>query len=297
MTPIRRGLRRGSSRAEGKKRLRDEMEEENTPPSSKRLKPETESTPPEPEVTVQAASYALEVLSCTNGTRIYSLGMMFKDDKFTLWYYDASGLVKTTDNLSIITGFEDFAAVFVALASCDASRWGALPVLCPPEEKPYPQHFPPANLSGYTVDIRHPGDSERKVKITLGDCVFCQYALVGRRTFVYEATSPHDSLKNEVFIVKFSQQIKTRRSEQDLLKIAVAAGVKNLPTLYFADDLWSLSDGPRSIFHPDLQPYDDRVLRVIVCQKYVPLHVVLLEHPEYLETMVTQLLQCKFLSI
>lgn len=279
---------------DGRKRRRDETEEQSTPVLSKKPKDGPEGTPSGSEVVAPNATCPLELLSYASEAHLYSIGLIFRDDKLTLWYQDASGLVKTTGVVSIITDFEEFTIALIALAYCDASRWGVSPVFRLPEKTSYSQVLRPLNSARYIVNLRYPGD-ENKVKIILHKRVCSRDYLVGRRTFVYEATSRHNILKDEVFVVKFSQQVKTRRSEQDLLKTAVAAGVKNVPKLYFADDIWSLSDGPRNIFHPDHVPYDDRVFRAIAFQKYVPLQVVLREHPEYLEIMITQLLRCGFI--
>lgn len=244
-------------------------EEANVSTSSKRLDSGTsKSKGPEPELTVQAASYALEMLSCTNGTRVYSVGLIFRDDRLSLWYYDASGLVKSTEELSLIEDFEKVAAVLVALASCDATGWGAMPVLKPPPRK---------------------------------SSLFCQYALVGRRTFVYSAETTTKSLKKtlgKVFIVKSSQQVESRTPENETIALATAAGVRHLPKTHFSSDLWQLRDGPRRIFHGEESCdhlHDNRILRVLVCKKYTPLQVVLLKHPEYLPQMICEMLDCKYL--
>lgn len=278
-------------------------EEANISTSSKRLDSGTrKSKGPEPEVTVQAASYALEVLSCTNGTRVYSVGLIFRDDRLSLWYYDASGLVKSTEELSLIEDFEKVAAVLVALASCDATGWGAMPVLKPPPRKSFPENFPSTDLSGFTFEIATPPhEGGCTARIRLKDAIFCQYALVGRRTFVYSAETTTKSLKKtlgKVFVVKFSQQVESRTPENEIIAIVTAAGVRHLPKTYFSSDLWQLRDGPRRIFHGEDncdQLYDNRILRVLVCKKYTPLQVVLLKHPEYLPQMICEMLDCKYL--
>lgn len=277
-----------------------EEEEVNLPASSKRLNSGSNGgSAAGPEVTVQAASYALEVLSCTNGTRIYSLGLVFRDDRLSLWYYDASGLVRSTEELSLVEDFEKVSAALVGLACSDAEKWGAMPVLRPPRQKAFPKNFPASDLSGFTFDVQLPGDGE-SAEIRLRESIFCQYALVGRRTFVYAATITDKHLQDrlgKVFVVKFSQQVESRVSEHHIINIARDAGVKNIPEVFFSNDLWELKDGPRKVFHPQGdRPYDNRILRALVCKKYTPLQVVLLEHPEYLPQMVEEMLDCEFVA-
>ncbi|THG96928.1 hypothetical protein EW026_g4994, partial [Hermanssonia centrifuga] len=99
---------------------------------------------------VQAGGYALEVASCTYGTRLFCLGTVMEDDKLSLWYYDAVGIVRTQETISIIHDFETFAAVQVGFACCEPSQWGALPpIIKPPPSAAYPESFPPQSLRGY----------------------------------------------------------------------------------------------------------------------------------------------------
>ena len=259
----------------------------------------------------QAASYALEVLSSTNGTRLHSIGSMLKKDRLSFWYYDASGIVKTDEkqSLSLVDQFEEVAAALVAIACCDATRLGAMQGVAPPKELKYPTSFPPSNLTGYTIKMPFP--HQRRVRqpqmvVTLDTPLFCQYALVGRHTIVYNATTsaPVGRKKGKAVILKLSQQAKGRKPEQEFLTAAIDAGVDHLPELHSARDLGTLSDGIRGIFlkkdmdHSDV--FEDRILRAIVYTQYVPLEQLLetsSKAPEYIKLMVDQMLDCEYTPI
>ena len=281
------------------------------------------------DVKYQAASYALEILSSTRGTRLYSLGMIFMDDGFTLWYYDSSGIVRTEEELSFIDDFETFAAIVIALGRGDPYQWGALPsVFRPPEGKEHPAEFPPQSLKGYLLDVtadnqvalkdsegQSPditednqgtpkdleGDSldimkdQQNIRLTLDNLLFAQYSIVGRRTFVYEVTPDNAAaFGGRKVVAKFPQRVATRTSEAVLLKKATNAGVAHLPELHLAKDLWKLSDGFRQIFFPGKQDvYEDRILRMIVFTQYSPLETLFSKTSEHLPTMVDQMLDCK----
>ncbi|PSR88530.1 hypothetical protein PHLCEN_2v5135, partial [Hermanssonia centrifuga] len=190
---------------------------------------------------VQAGGYALEVMSCSYGTRLFCLGNITKDDKMSMWYYDASGYIRTRETLSIFEDFEKVAAVLVAFASCTPSQFGAMPsIIKPPSSAPYPRSFPPASLQSHTLTMNHPETSEN-IHVTLEDPIFAQYVLVGRRTFLYGIrTSP--PIQRKKLIIKFSYQICGRHPEQELVKKAHLAGVEHLPEIHLWEDLWQMSD-------------------------------------------------------
>jgi hypothetical protein len=281
-----------------KKRLREEMDDNDDDSLLSSKRQNTGSSPVETgdtnDVRYQAGSYALEVLSSTRGTRIHSLGMTVIDDRITLWYYDASGIVRSEPSLSLVNDFEEVAAIFVGLASCDVDKWGALPsVFQVPEGASYPESFPPLDLQGYSL-VPRTKYSGAQVKLTLSKLVFSQYAIVGRRTFVYEAVTDSKLFHGKDVIVKFSQQVCTRKSEAFLLDVARKADVDHLPELHLSEDLWRLSDGIREAFYPDMKDaYEDRVLRMLVYTKYQPLEVLFSKSAEHLPTMVDQMLDCK----
>ncbi len=245
------------------------------------------------DATVQAGGYALEVASCTYGTRLFCLGTVMEDDKISLWYYDAVGIVRTQETLSIIHDFETFAAVHIGYACCEPSQWGALPpVIRPPPSPAYPETFPPQSLRGYTFDTSVQSTGE-KVKITLEDPIFSQYSLVGRRTFLYAIKTKSKTLKKPL-IAKFSYQVTTRRPEQDFVKIAREAGAGHLPEVHMWEDLWKMSDSVRAAFHEKSDEYEDRVLRALVYTQYFPLKELFSNSGDLIPDMVNQMLDCEF---
>ncbi len=241
---------------------------------------------------VQAGGYALEVASCTYGTRLFCLGTVMEDDKLSLWYYDAVGIVRTQETISIIHDFETFAAVQVGFACCEPSQWGALPpIIKPPPSAAYPESFPPQSLRGYMfgASIRSTGE---KVTITLGDPIFSQYSLVGRRTFLYAIKTKSKTLRKPL-IAKFSYQVTTRMPEQEFVEIAREAGAGHLPEVHMWEDLWKMSDGVRAAFHEKSDEYEDRVLRALVYTQYFPLKELFSKSCDLIPEMVDQMLDCE----
>ncbi|THG94234.1 hypothetical protein EW026_g7196 [Hermanssonia centrifuga] len=243
---------------------------------------------------LQAGGYALEIASCTYGTRLFSTGVVLEDDRTSLWYYDAAGVVRTQETLSLFGDFEKVAAILVAFACCEPSQWGSLPpsIVTPPSSAPYPKHFPPKNLKGHTLEMRLPITKE-KVLITLGKPIFTQYNLVGRRTFLYEIKTDSKTLTKPM-VAKFSYQVTTRKAEQKLLRRAKKAGVKHLPEVHMWKDFWKLSEGARAIFHEHDKDdqYEDRVFRGLVYTQYFPLKELFSKSCELIPRMVDQMLDC-----
>ncbi|KAI0681901.1 hypothetical protein BC835DRAFT_1402459 [Cytidiella melzeri] len=181
------------------------------------------------------------MLGSTRGTRMHNLGVIFRDELISLWYFDASGIVRTCpdagvnrEKLSLITNFERVAAIFVALAYCDAEQSGAVPAhaITPPTTKPHPSAFPIRCLKEHTIDLSTDEDKDKNVPfiVTLGKHVYSQYALVGRRTTVYEGTTSADSGRR--VIVKVSQQYIKRTSEFDIVEHARKLGIEHVPVCH-----------------------------------------------------------------
>jgi hypothetical protein len=151
--------------------------------------------------------------------------------------------------------------------------------------------FPASNLTGYTVkfpSLEENSDNHPYV-VTLGEHIYTQYALVGRRTTVYHGTANQGTRKKVV--VKMSQQYSTRTSEVELIKIAQEKGADHIPDVLQCGDLWRMSnsDGIRQAFGT---PYDDRIYRCIVMPYYTPLSQKLAQDPDSLKTMARQLIFC-----
>ncbi len=241
---------------------------------------------------LQAGGYALEVAACTYGTRLFCLGEVIEDDKVSLWYYDAAGIVRTRETISIIHDFEKYAAIVVAFGCCDPFQFGALPpVIRPPLSSPYPENFPHRTLKGYSLEMLMPETNER-VTLTLQDNIFTQYSLVGRRTFLYAIKTNSKTLKKPL-IAKFSYQVTAWRAEQELVEIARKAGVEHLPEVHLWGDLWDMSEGVRAAFHIKSEDYEDRVLRGLVYSKYRPLKELFSESCNLLPDMIDQMVDCE----
>jgi hypothetical protein len=228
-----------------------------------------------------------------------------------------------TKSLSLINDFEHVAGIFIALAYCDEEQFGAIPksILARPSN----YNFPASDLSGHTVDFSseiekssvpsshsYPCDSSFSTSstfdsdsvshssshsssdgppfvVTLGEHIYTQYTLIGRRTTVYHGTSTRTGCENVV--VKMSQQYRTRASEADFIAMAHNKGIHNIPEVLHSKDLWRMSDDG-TIRRAFGVPYDDRVLRCIVMPYYKPLAVKLAEDPDSLKTMARQMIAC-----
>ncbi|KAJ3559899.1 hypothetical protein NM688_g53 [Phlebia brevispora] len=245
------------------------------------------------DMSIQVASYALELLSCTYGTRSHCLSMSIKDDKLFLWYHDASGIIYTEDHISMIDNFELFAALVVGFACCTPEQFGVLPPSVVQPHFPYPRNFPPPNLDESTLtitDARTKGD----VVVTFDEYLFSQYMLVGKRTFLYTIeTEP--VLSKQKLIMKLSYQVTTRKEEHRLVDIAKKAGVPHLPEIHLWGDIWKLSDGAREAFLTNSDgraTYEDRVLRAIVYTRYSSIKPLFSENCLLIPVMVDQMLDC-----
>ncbi|KAJ3531015.1 hypothetical protein NM688_g7634 [Phlebia brevispora] len=244
------------------------------------------------EAAIQSGSYALELLSCTYGTRAHCFSFVLKDDKMTLWFYDASGVVYTKECISLVSDFEVFAAVIVAFACCTPEQFGSMPLSIMKSTGPA-RHIPPENLTKYKLTMTHPLQN-KKVTVTLDKSLFTQYTLTGRRSFLYTIkTTPTVSSKD--MIVKFSYQVCTRKAEQDLVAIARKAGVKHLPRIHMWGELWKLSDGIRKVFYRKSKgtaKYEDRTLRAIVYTQYASIKDLFSRSCELIPVMVDQMIDC-----
>ncbi|KAJ3556845.1 hypothetical protein NM688_g1796 [Phlebia brevispora] len=244
------------------------------------------------QAAIQSGAYALEVLSCTYGTRSFCHGAVLKDEKVSLWYYDAAGIVYTKQYLSLVRDFEKVAAIIVGSACCAPEQFGAIPTSVMKPSIPHSKGFPPDNLRGSTLNVRHPTTGKR-VRITLKDSLYTQYVLLGRRTFTYTMKAP--SISKSELIAKFAYQVTTRRPEHELVTIACEAGVKHLPVIHMWADLWKMSEGTRRIFFgsDEQEKYEDRTLRMIVYARYSSIKDLFPKRCELIPIMVEQMIDCE----
>ena len=254
----------------------------------------------------QAGAYALELLSCTYGSRMSCLSAILDDDIMSFWCYKPTGILYTTQYVSLVRDFETAAAIIIAFARCTPEEFGVFPrnIIKPPNLRS--TKLPLPNLSGSHLSLKHP-TSDQQICVTLGDHVFTQYSLTGRRTFVYKAdTTP--SVTSERLIIKFSFQVTTRTPEHELVSLARDAGVGHLPEVHLWQDLWEVEDVARSVYRlrcrnaekgvgtatkPEEPDCEDRKFRAIVYTEYYPLRMLLPRHPELIPVMVDQILDCE----
>lgn len=244
----------------------------------------------------QIAAYALELVESTPATRLHTIGVFLCDDKVSYWYIDSSGVVRTSpeSTLSIIFDFEKVVAIHLALSYCGPEQLGAFPpsIICPPVSNPFPGSLPSHSLTGFTIDLS--GEKDQMLyKVTLGKQMVSQYALIGRRTTVYHASSTSDDTGGRALVVKLSQHICMRTSEVELLEHAYQCGVKaHLPEIVKAKDLWWLSKGIRRSFNLNQDDWENRVLRCLLLPYYLPIHDRLRENPDCIKIMAKQMLKC-----
>jgi len=256
----------------------------------------------------QLSSYALEMLSCTHGTRTHCILLLINGPWIEFWYFDASGII-CSEPLDFIDDFERFAALILIMGFLNPSDWGIgnIPTFTPPEPEHPNINGPlslPRSLKGYTTKMKHQGQD---VLVTLGDEVFCQHGLVGRRTIVYDIDT-FPKISNKELVLKMSMQVCGRTAEYDLLEGARQAGVGHLPEVHMhseASSEWCLSHGVRGRVRKVQRrsegecdvvgvgieyDYEDRSQRLIVFTKYTPLEKVLT--PNNMDKLFMELLDC-----
>lgn len=246
------------------------------------------------ELSVDSAYQACNVMTASQGSRLFCFNMTLKDDRIFLWYHDPSGTVYTTEFLSLIHDFEKAAALIVSIACCTPEQFGVLPNSIMHPATPYPANFPPASLQDNSFSMEHP-TTKRTVRVTLKGPIFAQYGLVGRRTFLYSIeTDPKQS--DQELTMKLSYQASNRPMEHELLKVAKEAKVQHLPEAHMWADMWNLSDGVRAIFYDESggeAEYQDRTLRAIVYTRYNPIQPLFTDRCDLIPVMVDQMIDCE----
>lgn len=240
------------------------------------------------------------MLASTFGTRLFAVVAIIEDHRFSLWYYDACGIVHANETISIFDDFERFAATVLALSSSTPSRLGAMPpVLSPPKPLSSSGNWPPITLEDYTITLNHA--VRGKVKVTLKEHVFSAYGLTGRRTSVYNLKDAPEIAEGKLLIIKLAYQVSEREKEQEFVKLARDMGVGHLPEVHMAQDLYRMSDGTRGVLNklvPKLsRRFEDRTLRCIVYSRYLPLEPFFAIYPEAIPVMVDQMLECTCISL
>ncbi|CAL1697093.1 unnamed protein product [Somion occarium] len=250
---------------------------------------EKHETPP--EYYEQLASYGLEMLSCTNGTRHYFFQCLIAGDIAEFWYGDATGIILST-KISWILDFEKFAAILVAIACCDHGRWGlTVPNLIPPAPQNNPS-LPPVSLEGYSTTMQH--ETYGEVTVTLGSPIYVQYSLVGRNTCVYNINTAPEIFYGPL-VIKMTMQSVLRIPEHQLLTLAENGDAHHhLPKAHMWTNRaseWRSKDGVHGVVFPSNesdQYYEERTQCFIVFTKYLSLESVLT--PKNMDYLFNQLL-------
>ncbi|KAJ3487013.1 hypothetical protein NLI96_g3838 [Meripilus lineatus] len=246
----------------------------------------------------ELASYALELLSSTSGTRTHCLQLLVDGDRLRLWYYDAGGIIRS-EWMYWIDYLPKFAAIIVAFAQLGMSGWGVggIPTLKPPSSPRPPTSPLPKSLSGYTLTMTHKRKDgvEEDVKVTLQDEVYSQYCLVGRRTIVYGVTT-EPKISEKPLVLKMSMQESDQTPENEFIEHATNSGVDHLPEVHMwstKESEWHLSSGVWGPLFPSddgNREYRDQSQRLIVFTKYKPIEEII--HPRNMHHIMMRLIQC-----
>ncbi|KAJ3487009.1 hypothetical protein NLI96_g3836 [Meripilus lineatus] len=292
------------------------------PSDAKRPKPDSQETGLSTEGVRQSdsekmANYALELLSCTSGTRTHSLQLYVDGHRLKLWYYDAGGIIHS-EWMYWMHDLPKFASIIIAFAQLNMGPWGIgdIPNLKPPPistpSNPTSPTSPlPKSLSGYTLVMSREAKngSPQQVKVTLQNEVFIQNRLVGRRTIVYDIkTEP--KISEKPLVLKMSMQASSRVPENEFLQDARSSGMDHLPEVHLwstKESEWHLSQGVWGKLFPlqeaNKEPadatkepedvseqYEDRCQRLIVFTKYKPVEGILCA--QNLHYIMMQLINC-----
>ncbi|KAH9896004.1 hypothetical protein C8Q73DRAFT_835422 [Cubamyces lactineus] len=230
------------------------------------------------------------------GTRLSSVALTLNKAAVTFWYMDPCGVVVSATGLCLLNNFADFAAAVIALKRLETSGQEVVPGLFLPDGKSTRDLVLAGTLQGCSFDI--PGDSaadRMQHRVTFGECIYSQGAVVGRRTVVYtgQAEPQFDGRgPAECIAVKLSYQVTSRTAEHELIARAHEKNVPHIPTVYGHRDLFdleSLQDGIRArvVKHCGaFYNYENRVARIIVVKMYTPLLQRLRKQPLNLIRMV-----------
>ena len=293
------------------------------PSDAKRPKPYSQETGLSTEGVRQSdsekmASYALELLSCTSGTRTHCLQLYVDGHRLKLWYYDAGGIIHS-EWMYWMHDLPKFAAIIIAFAQLNMGAWGIgdvpnlkPPPTPPPSDPPSPTNPLPKSLFGYTLVMSREAEdgSPQQVKVTLQNEVFTPYTLVGRRTIVYDITT-EPKISEKPLVLKMSMQASSRIPENEFLEDAKEKGVDHLPEVHMwstKKSEWRLSQGVWGKLFPlqdatkepedaNQEPedasktYEDRCQRLIVFTKYKPVEPILCA--ANLHNIMMQLIDCK----
>ncbi|KAF9067845.1 hypothetical protein BDP27DRAFT_1295858 [Rhodocollybia butyracea] len=246
----------------------------------------------------QCASYALEMLAHA-GFRDSVLGMYTKDGKIQLIHYDHSAVI-VSEFVSISKDFETFICILDVLADVN---WGISNLIAPATVSvplPSDQRSPHCDFfSGAPLQFPF---SNGELRLILGTILFYQHGIIGRGSFVIEATisvAPPQLAGKEgsVCVVKLSRPAKKRLSEPTLIVKARQLAsrqdwqwvLQHLPEILYSTELPSTPTQLRLVaFFKDA--YEQRVVRVVVMAQLFPMSA--LTDPADLGTVFKDVFKC-----
>lgn len=205
-----------------------------------------------------------------------------------------------------------------ALQTNDATDQPPASTGAPPDGflRQYASLFPMRDLAGCTVlvtdqftnaDITPNHPKSGSVEVQLIRCIYHQYTLFGRRSFIYTAhiaTNNEESDKDaepKMFTVKFSYEVDGRDTEHSLINIAHANGVPHMPQIFYV----ARYPQAAALQYPDNAPEQqeietvtdgraayDRVLHAMVLPKYNTVYPLMAQFIYLLPRLVDQVLDC-----
>ncbi|KAK7689350.1 hypothetical protein QCA50_007141 [Cerrena zonata] len=272
-------VRQETSRIKGVKR---KAATETTKSGSRSKKPKLSPSPEDDlnkhetrtEHKLQLTSYALEMLSNTNGTRSSFFQCLFVGDIVEFWYYSSTGIL-CSSRISWILELEKFAAILIAIASCDQKQFGIhVPNFSPPDG--LDPSLPPESLAGYHTVMQH--STKGNVRVTLRMMVYVQYSIVGRSTCIYDVTTD-PIISDEPLVIKITTQFRTRTPEYEFINHAHARGAgehiveihmwsdrASESQWYSSKDFWGAISSLRN--EDDTFIFDDRAQDILMMTKY-----------------------------
>ncbi|KAK0191591.1 hypothetical protein F5146DRAFT_1121775 [Armillaria mellea] len=265
---------------------------------------------------IQCARYALHILSNTV-LRSHALVTLIDRDRIQLSYYDRSAIIVSQ---AIDLGNADDEVLFIAMLigshRLSLEQRGILQDII---KDPYITDFgrlnkiskdPKLLFSGLEMTLQKDG---KDIELILGDMVYRQRGLFGRDTCVVHATCPWPDWRGKKLVVKISWPSALRKSEKQLLDIAIAKAnemaepgkthwiLNHLPNILHEQDFKFEKDDSVQKLIADMVKvgeyvggkngtYEGRVLRITVLERLYPI-TSLRKGKRYAQVFV-DILQC-----
>ncbi|KAF9007477.1 hypothetical protein BDQ17DRAFT_1302041 [Cyathus striatus] len=222
----------------------------------------------------QNASYGSEML-CRGIYSFHSLNFLVVDDVIWVWWYDRQNAIQSS-GLNFVEDAPHFIALLLALQRFDVADWGVDPGLASPSMF-MARH---GHLKAVNVDFGNSMVVTIK-KLPTKHLHLPGPVLKGRATSICEAESNSDNSTD--MVVKAYWPERTRLNEAHIIKdnkrklSEEPELIKNLPPLLASIDIPSSNTG-NILRELGVQPAEgdsnERVLRLLLFRKLVPLHKV-----------------------